>query len=88
MLDDQQDGIVSGVVAAAGDAPEGATVGSAWRRIKAGMDVPLADVVFFPVGAIMDRVEISLQESGVAREEEAPVTRPGSWRAGSGDHKS
>jgi hypothetical protein len=87
VLDDQQNRIVGGVVAATRDTPKRAAVGSAWRRVQAGMHVPLADIVLLAVGAIVDRVEISLKESRVAREEEAPVPRSRPWRAGSGDHE-
>lgn len=50
--------------------------------------MPLADIVFPAGSVVVNRVEISLQESRVAREGEAPVPRSWPWRAGSGDRES
>lgn len=60
LLDDDQDGVIGGVVLAAGYAPEGAAVGAAWWGVEGVVDVPLADVVLVHFGAVVDAVEVPL----------------------------
>src|SRR4029077_18416598 len=85
LLHNEQDGIVGGVVLAAGDPPQRSAVWATGWRVECVVHMPLADVVLAALAAVVDFIEVSLQKPSVSGECESAVQCAGSWRAYSGD---